>query len=280
VDNPNLTTVFRCFLKAGVKFSRTDTNAVGQSFMQELRKLNPDYQPVKVEQREFNKQFVVNAFPTEFEPLLVSIIEEYKKEHNLPPYQKPAFKPRFQRSGPGGGPRRSGPNPNYRPREGQSGGYRPRDANAGEYRPRPRPRDDDRGTSGGYRPRDSSSGQGGYRPRDTNTGGGGYRPRDNNNPGYRPRPRPDNPQDGYRPRNENPGFRSRDDNARPGGYQRPEGNRDGNRYTPHRRSQDDSGLPRPSSDNFNRRPNEANDDDKPRRPRMPRDKPDTDGNAS
>jgi hypothetical protein len=79
----DLTTIFICFLKAGFRFTRNDTNIVGLRFAEELRKDNPDFKPVKIEQREFTKHFIVNGYPRAFEPVILDLVLEYGKKHKL-----------------------------------------------------------------------------------------------------------------------------------------------------------------------------------------------------
>lgn len=79
----NLTTIFICFLKAGFRFTRNDTNIVGLRFAEELRKNNPDFKPTKIDQREFTNNFVVNGYPKAFEPVILDLVQEYGKEHHL-----------------------------------------------------------------------------------------------------------------------------------------------------------------------------------------------------
>jgi hypothetical protein len=63
--------------------------------MDEMRKHNPDFKPKKVQQREFKNTFTVNAFPKEFEPLIMTAIEERRKSHNLQP--RPKKRPGFNK---------------------------------------------------------------------------------------------------------------------------------------------------------------------------------------
>ena len=125
MENQNLTTVFKCFLRAGLEFTREDTNAVGQTFMGELRKLNPNFKPTKIEQREFTKYFTVNAFPVEFESLIMSCVEEHRKANNLQPRQRNAKYGQQRKFQGGGNPQRrnyqSGTNRNAN----HSPGYKP-----------------------------------------------------------------------------------------------------------------------------------------------------------
>ncbi len=46
-EDPNLITVFICFLRSGLRFTRTDTNNVGLAFIEELKRLNPEFKPVE-----------------------------------------------------------------------------------------------------------------------------------------------------------------------------------------------------------------------------------------
>ncbi len=126
----DLTTIFICFLKAGFRFTRNDTNIVGLRFAEELRKNNPDFKPVKIEQREFKNHFIVNGYPKAFEPVIMELVMEYGKEHHLPYRMKKNRRPGggFQRK-PGSGrgysansPRPSGGNSFYNgQRERRSG---------------------------------------------------------------------------------------------------------------------------------------------------------------
>lgn len=160
-EDPNLITVFICFLRSGLRFTRYDTNNVGLAFIEEIKKHNPNFKPQKVQQRERDQIYTVNAYPKEFEQLILSLIEEYRKKHKL------EYRLKKSRTGRGGeGYNRAGENRQggYNQNRGQkdSGGYS-------------RPRRDDQGSgnsqrreSDGYRPRrsyDDQSGQGGYRPR-------------------------------------------------------------------------------------------------------------------
>jgi hypothetical protein len=200
-EDPNLITVFVCFLKSGLRFTRYDTNNVGLAFIDEIKKHNPNFKPVKVQQRERDKIYTVNAYPREFEQLIMSLIEEYRKKNNL--------EYRLKKSGPRGrgGSRHGG---------GRQGGYNQRrDQRGGGYQSRPR-----REGQGGYNQRREGEGNrdGGYRPRrnyDDQRGSGYNRNRgyDNDNRG--------NSEGGYRPR------RNQDQNY----------NRDG--YTPNRYPRED-----------------------------------------
>jgi hypothetical protein len=118
-DQDQLITVFVCFLKSGLRFNREDTNAVGQTLSQELKKQNPDFKPAKVQQREKKAFFTVNGYPRAFEPLIMACIQEYQKERQLP---KRLPKKGF-RSGGGQRPRRDFNGPPRTPRA--EGGYRP-----------------------------------------------------------------------------------------------------------------------------------------------------------
>ena len=222
-ENPNLITVFICFLRSGLRFTRYDTNNVGLAFIEEIKKHNPNFKPVKVTQRERDQEYTVNAYPKEFEQLINSLIEEYRIKHKLEYRLK---KPRtgggrggFNR---GGGNRtggyaqnrdqRSSASYNRPRRDDQGGNFSPRrenDNRSGEYRPtrtnpdqsgqsgyRPRRSNDDQPNQSGYRPRrDDQSGQGGFQRgnQDSHSGQGGFRPRSNNTDnrgqgdGYRPR---------------------------------------------------------------------------------------------
>ncbi len=154
-EDPNLITVFICFLRSGLRFTRYDTNNVGLAFIEEIKKHNPNFKPVKVQQRERDQIYTVNAYPKEFEQLILSLIEEYRKKHKLEYRLK---KPRS-----GGG--RGGYN-----RGGQQGG------NAGQRT------DNQYRGSGNRGDRYSSRGEDGHRPRSANDQSsrqGGYRPREN-----------------------------------------------------------------------------------------------------
>jgi hypothetical protein len=109
-EDPNLITVFICFLRSGLRFTRYDTNNVGLDFIEEIKKHNPNFKPVKVQQRERHNIYTVNAYPKEFEQLIMSLIEEYRKKHNLEYRLK---KPAGARGKPGFS-------------KDQRGGYRPR----------------------------------------------------------------------------------------------------------------------------------------------------------
>lgn len=180
-EDPNLITVFVCFLRSGLRFTRYDTNNVGLAFIEEIKKHNPNFKPTKVQQRERDKIYTVNAYPKEFEQLIMSLIEEYRKKNNLEYRLKKTSGPRgrggFNR-GTGAG-RPGGYQQGRNPRPGQGTGYSGprRDGQSGGYG---RPRDVDGNRSGGYRPRESDGNRdGGYRPRrDYGDQQGGYnRPR-------------------------------------------------------------------------------------------------------
>jgi len=221
-EDPNLITVFVCFLKSGLRFTRYDTNNVGLAFIEEIKKHNPNFKPVKVQQRERDKIYTVNAYPREFEQLIMSLIEEYRKKHNL--------EYRLKKSGQRGrgGPNRGG---------GRQSGYNQRR--------------DQRG--GGYQSRPGRDGQGNYNPRREGEGNreGGYRPRregeGNREGGYRPRRNYDDQREGYnRSRGyDNPGRGNSEGGYRPRRNQDQNYNRDG--YTPNRQSRgdyDDNRRPR------------------------------------
>lgn len=208
-ENPNLITVFICFLRSGLRFTRYDTNNVGLAFIEEIKKHNPNFKPEKVQQKERDQIYTVNAYPKEFEQLILSLIEEYRKKHKLEyRLKKPRGRGDYNR---GGGNRQGGYRQNSdqrgtggypRPRrDGQVGGYNQRregDGNRdGDYRPR-RSNDDQQG-QGSYRPRgnrddNQSQGDSGYRPRrDQGINRDGYSPnrhssdRDDNSENKRPR---------------------------------------------------------------------------------------------
>ncbi len=202
-ENPNLITVFICFLRSGLRFTRYDTNNVGLAFIEEIKKHNPNFKPEKVQQRERDQIYTVNAYPKEFEQLIMSLIEEYRKKHKLEYRLK---KPRT-----GGGYNRGG--------GGQQGGYgqrRDQRSSSGYSQPR---RDSQ---GGGYNQRRESDGnrEGGYRPRrnyDDQQGQGTYRPRGNRddsrgqgNSGYRPGRDQDSNRDGSSP---NRNSRDREDDS-------------------------------------------------------------------
>ena len=202
-ENPNLITVFICFLRSGLRFTRYDTNNVGLAFIEEIKKHNPNFKPEKVQQRERDQIYTVNAYPKEFEQLIMSLIEEYRKKHKLEYRLK---KPRT-----GGGYNRGG--------GGQQGGYGQRrdQRSSGGYS---KPRRDSQGE--GYNQRRESDGnrEGGYRPRrnyDDQQGQGTYRPRGNRddsrgqgNSGYRPGRDQDSNRDGSSP---NRNSRDREDDS-------------------------------------------------------------------
>ncbi len=197
-ENPNLITVFICFLRSGLRFNRYDTNNIGLAFIEEIKKHNPNFKPVKVQQRERDQIYTVNAYPKEFEPLILSLIEEYRLKNKLEYRLK---KPRGGGRGGynrGGGSRQGGYN------QGRDQGYSQR-------------RTGDSSREGGYRPRrnyNSGEGQEGYRPRpnrDDNRryGESGNRPRReggiNRDDGNRNYNRDDNSSNRYsNDRNSNP----------------------------------------------------------------------------
>lgn len=187
-ENPNLITVFICFLRSGLRFTRYDTNNVGLAFIEEIKRHNANFKPVKVQQRERDQIYTVNAYPKEFEQLILSLIEEYRKKHKLEYRLK---KPRTGRSS--GAYNRGGGS--------RQGGYANRDQQgSGSYS---RPRRDEHG--GGYSQRRESEGsrEGSYRPRrnnDDQQGQGSYRQRENLNQSRSQR------EDGNRPVRE-PGYR-------------------------------------------------------------------------
>ncbi len=234
-ENPNLITVFICFLRSGLRFTRYDTNNVGLAFIEEIKKHNPNFKPVKVQQRERDQEYTVNAYPKEFEQLINSLIEEYRIKHKL------EYRLKKPRTGGGrGGSSRGGGN--------RTGGYtQNRDQRAGGFN---RPRRDDQG--GGYsQRRENDNRSGGYRPTRTNpdqSGQSSYRPRRSNDDqpnqsGYRPRRDDQSGQDGYRPRSNNADNRGQGEGYRPRGDQ---GN-GGERFTPNR-------YPRERDDNAGERP--------------------------
>ncbi|MCK5705753.1 MAG: hypothetical protein KAI29_31605 [Cyclobacteriaceae bacterium] len=215
-EDPNLITVFICFLRSGLRFTRYDTNNVGLAFIEEIKKHNPNFKPIKVQQRERDQIYTVNAYPKEFEQLILSLIEEYRIKHKLEYRLK---KPRKGGGGynRGGGNRQGGYNQNRGNRD--SGGYT-------------RPRRDDQG--GGYQRRESDGNRdSGNRPRrnyDDQQGQGGYKPRGNREE-YQ-----DRDKGGYRQGNEQ------------------RGNRDGyspNRYSKDREDNNESKRPRRPRRDFN-----------------------------
>lgn len=224
-ENPNLITVFICFLRSGLRFTRYDTNNVGLAFIDEIKKHNANFKPEKVQQRERDQIYTVNAYPKEFEQLILSLIEEYRIKHKLEyRLKKPRSGGGFNRGGgnrPGGGynqnrDNRGGGSYGQRSSSGnRDGGYRPRRDDQGSgYGQR---RESDASRDGGYRPRrnnDDQQGQGGYRPRrdDQGSSNGQRRESDGNRDGgYRPRRDSGFNRDGYSP-DRNSG--SRDDSER------------------------------------------------------------------
>lgn len=200
-ENPNLITVFICFLRSGLRFTRYDTNNVGLAFIDEIKKHNANFKPEKVQQRERDQIYTVNAYPKEFEQLILSLIEEYRIKHKLEyRLKKPRSGGGFNRGGgsrPGGGYNQNRDNRgggSYGQRSSSAnreGGYRPRrdDQGSSGYGQR---RESDANRDGGYRPRrnhDDQQGQGGYRPRRDDQGSSGHRRENDGNRdgGYRPR---------------------------------------------------------------------------------------------
>lgn len=164
-ENPNLITVFICFLRSGLRFTRFDTNNVGLAFIDEIKKHNPNFEPEKVQQRERDQIYTVNAYPKEFEQLIMSLIEEYRIKHKM------EYRLKKPKGGSRGGFNRNGGN--------RQSGYR--GTNNDVRRPR---QDTQRGgdTSSGFRPRRSyDEQQGGSRPSgglgEANQRSGGTRPR-------------------------------------------------------------------------------------------------------
>ncbi|MCG8308191.1 MAG: hypothetical protein MI975_12420 [Cytophagales bacterium] len=181
-ENPNLITVFICFLRSGLRFTRYDTNNVGLAFIEEIKKHNPNFKPLKVQQRERDQVYTVNAYPKEFESLIMSLIEEYRVKHKL------EYRLKKPRGGKGGYNRSGGNRPGGQNRDNR--GYRPR-----------RSYDDQQAQGGsGYRPRRDEHGSG-YNQRREGNGNreGGYRPR--RSPGHRDEnyenKRPRRPRTGY-----------------------------------------------------------------------------------
>jgi len=232
-DNPNLITIFVCFLKSGLRFTRYDTNNVGLAFIDEIKKHNPNFKPTKVQQRERDKTYIVNAYPKEFEQLIMSLIEEYRKKHNLEYRLKKSggHKGRggYNRGGgrPGGGgynqnrDQRGGGNYGRQRRDGQGGYSQGRD-NKGGYGQR-RDGDGNREGGEGYRPRRNyddqrgggySSGRRGY-GNDTRGGGYGNDSRGQSDGGYRPRrdPNQNYNREGFSPNRYSSG--DSDENKRP-----------------------------------------------------------------
>lgn len=185
-ENPNLITVFICFLRSGLRFTRYDTNNVGLAFIEEIKKHNPNFKPVKVQQRERDQIYTVNAYPKEFEQLILSLIEEYRKKHKLEYRLK---KPRSGGFSRGGGSRQGG---KFQSRDQRGSGSYSRPQRDDQRSGGPARRDGgDAREGGGYRPRrnydDQQPGQDSKRPGGTRDGSrdqgeGGYKPR--REPGY------------------------------------------------------------------------------------------------
>lgn len=198
-ENPNLITVFICFLRSGLRFTRYDTNNVGLAFIEEIKKHNPNFKPVKVEQRERDQTYIVNAYPKEFEQLILSLIEEYRKKHKLEYRLKKPRSGGFNR----GGGNRPGGSFQSRDQRGSGSASRPRrdDQRSGSSA---HPRSTGSAREGGYRPRrnydDQQPRQDSNRPSGTRDGQGegGYRPR--REPGLN---RPDGPASNPDPRDKN-----------------------------------------------------------------------------
>lgn len=191
-ENPNLITVFICFLRSGLRFTRYDTNNVGLAFIEEIKKHNPNFKPEKVQQRERDQIYTVNAYPKEFEQLIMSLIEEYRKKHKLEyRLKKPRTGGGYNRGGGG----QQGGYGQRRDQRSSSGYSQPRrDSQGGGYNQR---RESDGNREGGYRPRrnyDDQQGQGTYRPR-----GNRDDSRDQGDSGYRPRTDQDSNRDGSSP---------------------------------------------------------------------------------
>ena len=211
-EDPNLITVFICFLRSGLRFTRYDTNNVGLAFIEEIRKHNPNFKPVKVQQRERDQIYTVNAFPKEFEQLINSLIEEYRIKHKL------EYRLKKPRGGGRGGSSRQG---GYNQSRGSGGSYSPR-PRRDDQGYSPRPRRDDQGNS--PRPRRDDQGAYGQRRESDGNRDGGYRPRrsndDQSGQGGRPQGNRDGNggQDGYAP---NRYTRDRSDNREEGRPRRP-----------------------------------------------------------
>lgn len=189
MENPNLITVFVCFLKSGLRFTRFDTNNVGLSFINEIKKHNPNFKPEKVEQRERDKTFIVNGYPREFEPLIMSLIEEYRKKHNLQ-YRKKTNQGggnKFQRRNTGGGYQQR-----YNKEGGQGGQYK--GGGGGGYQKKYYDKSQGNNFSGSNS--NSDSDKGGY-SKGYSGGGSGYNKySDNQYDKPRKRPRIYKPKDG------------------------------------------------------------------------------------
>ncbi len=238
-EDPNLITVFICFLRSGLRFTRTDTNNVGLAFIEELKRLNPEFKPTKVTQTERDQEYTVNAYPKEFEQLIMTLIEEYRKKHDLPyrlkkvmpkrgGFKKPYGDNRsFGSSRPGnyqGGSRpdgnRGGGNSGEANRGGSwqggnrtEGGYQGGNRTGGGYQGGNR-------SGGGYQGGNRPGGgyQGGNRP-DGERSGGGWQGGDRQGGGY---------QSGYRQGGGYSGG-NRQGGTWPGGN-RPDGERSGGGY--------------------------------------------------
>ncbi len=157
-EDPNLITIFICFLRSGLRFTRFDTNNVGLAFIEEIKKVNPNFKPKKVEQRERDQIHIVNAYPKEFEQLIMSLIEEYRIKHKL------EYRLKKPKGGSRGGFNRGGGN--------RQGGYGQKsDRRVVTNAPRPRREGD---TNRGFRPGSSKPPRG---IREDNQRVGGGRPR-------------------------------------------------------------------------------------------------------
>ena len=209
-EDPNLITVFICFLRSGLRFTRYDTNNVGLAFIEEIKKHNPNFKPTKVQQRERDQIYTVNAYPKEFEQLILSLIEEYRIKHKLEYRLK---KPRTGKGGGGynrsGGNRQGGYNQNRENRD--SGGYsRPRrDDQGGSYQRS----EHDGNRDSGHRPKrnyDDQQGQGGNRP-----GGNREEYQDRGRGGYRQGNEQGGNQDGYSPNRYSKDRDGKQENERP-----------------------------------------------------------------
>ncbi|NJN26991.1 MAG: hypothetical protein HC819_13940 [Cyclobacteriaceae bacterium] len=231
-ENPNLITVFICFLRSGLRFTRYDTNNVGLAFIEEIKKHNPNFTPVKVQQRERDQEYTVNAYPKEFEQLINSLIEEYRIKHKLE-YRLKKPKTGGGRGGFNRGGNRPGGYTQNRDQRGTGSTYnRPRrDVSGGGFNVQRRDAD---GRVGGYRPNrpnQDQSGQGGYRPRynSDQPGQSGYRPR-RDGQGNQEGNRPDGQsgQSNYRPRSSESNYRGQGDGYRP----RRDPSVGGDRFTP------------------------------------------------
>ncbi len=254
-EDPNLITVFICFLRSGLRFTRTDTNNVGLAFIEELKRLNPEFKPTKVTQTERDQEYTVNAYPKEFEQLIMTLIEEYRKKHDLPYRLKKVmpkrggFKKPYGDNRSFGGSRPGNYQGGNRP-DGNRGGGNSGDGNrGGSWQGGNRSEGGYQGgnrTSGGYQGGSRPGGgyQGGTSPGDERSGGGyqgGYRQGGGYSGGNRPggtwqggnRPDGDRSGGGYQGGNRQGGYQQGV------GYQRRDNDRNG--YPPRNTGNDQSG---------------------------------------